>query len=211
MKNELFELAAKRMRKTVEQVLILEEKNLDSINYTLSMIDSAVNGKNEVPDHIKLHTIENDIIRELADEGPAVFIGHCAGHALKDRDDVLNVYIHGSKSFNKFRAIEKYHISPTEVDKIMKKIDRRRANFYNTTTEKKIDDINIYIEGIDIINLIKEYLNIYSSGELDDYFRMNHEIVFDTKKTVKEKVIELKDLALLKGGYDNITIVLVEV
>ena len=36
-------------------------------------------------------------------------------------------------------------------------------------------------------------------------------IVFDTKKTVKEKVIELKDLALLKGGYDNITIVLVEV
>ena len=132
--GEILELAAKRMRKTVEQVLILEEKNLDSINYTLSMIDSAVNGKNEVPDHIKLHTIENDIIRELADEGPAVFIGHCAGHALKDRDDVLNVYIHGSKSFNKFRAIEKYHISPTEVDKIMKKIDRRRANFYNTTT-----------------------------------------------------------------------------
>ena len=142
--GEILELAAKRMRKTVEQVLILEEKNLDSINYTLSMIDSAVNGKNEVPDHIKLHTIENDIIRELADEGPSVFIGHCAGHALKDRDDVLNVYIHGSKSFNKFRAIEKYHISPTEVDKIMKKIDRRRANFYNTTTGKKIDDINNY-------------------------------------------------------------------
>lgn len=56
--------------------------------------------------------------------------------------------------------------------------------YYN----KKIDDINIYIEGIDIINLIKEYLNIYSSGELDDYFRMNHEIVFDTKKIIIKKI-----------------------
>ena len=34
-------------------------------------------------------------------------------------------------------------------------------------------------------------------------------IVNDSSKNVEEKVIELKDLALLKGGYDNITIILI--
>lgn len=36
-------------------------------------------------------------------------------------------------------------------------------------------------------------------------------IVLDENKTVEEKVVDLKDLALLKGGFDNITIVLVKV
>lgn len=34
-------------------------------------------------------------------------------------------------------------------------------------------------------------------------------IVTDHTKTVEEKTVELKDLALLKGGYDNITIILI--
>ena len=54
--------------------------------------------------------------------------------------------------------------------------------------DKRIDELNIYIEGINITNLIKEYLNIYSSGELDDYFRMYHEIVSDTKKIIIKRI-----------------------
>ena len=36
------------------------------------------------------------------------------------------------------------------------------------------------------------------------------DIVSDNKLTLEQKVIDLKDLSLLKGGYDNVTIVLVE-
>ena len=34
--------------------------------------------------------------------------------------------------------------------------------------------------------------------------------VIDENSTVSEKVIDLKDMALMAGGYDNITIVLVK-
>lgn len=54
--------------------------------------------------------------------------------------------------------------------------------------DKRIDELNIYIEGINITNLIKEYLNIYSSGELDDYYKMNHEIVSDNKKIIIKRI-----------------------
>lgn len=36
------------------------------------------------------------------------------------------------------------------------------------------------------------------------------ELVNNENKTIEEKVLELKDLALLKGGYDNITVVLIK-
>lgn len=35
-------------------------------------------------------------------------------------------------------------------------------------------------------------------------------IVYDDTKTIEEKVIELKDISLLKGGYDNVTVILIK-
>ena len=34
-----------------------------------------------------------DTIKKLADKGPCVLIGRCADYALKDRDDVINLFI----------------------------------------------------------------------------------------------------------------------
>ena len=33
-------------------------------------------------------------------------------------------------------------------------------------------------------------------------------IILDKEKSVAQKTIDLKDLSLLKGGYDNVTVVL---
>lgn len=56
-----------------------------------------------------------------------------------------------------------------------------------------------------------DYYLICSDG-LHGYVSDNeiNEIVTDEKLSVEEKVIELKDLSLLKGGYDNVTVVLVK-
>ena len=35
-------------------------------------------------------------------------------------------------------------------------------------------------------------------------------IVLDKEKTLDDKTTDLKDLSLLKGGYDNVTVVLME-
>ena len=34
-----------------------------------------------------------DTIKKLADKGPCVLIGRCADYALKDRDDVINIFV----------------------------------------------------------------------------------------------------------------------
>lgn len=42
-----------------------------------------------------MYEAQRNIILELAEKEPCVIIGRNADYILKDRDDVLNVFIHG--------------------------------------------------------------------------------------------------------------------
>ena len=52
-----------------------------------------------------VYEVQRNIILELAEKEPCVIIGRNADYILKDRDDVLNVFIHGDMP-------EKYSVSP---------------------------------------------------------------------------------------------------
>ena len=45
-----------------------------------------------------VYEAQRKVILELADREPCVIIGRNADYILKDRDDVLNVFIHGDMS-----------------------------------------------------------------------------------------------------------------
>ena len=42
----------------------------------------------------KIYFAQEKIIKNLADEGPCVIVGRCADYILRDRDDVVNVFIY---------------------------------------------------------------------------------------------------------------------
>ena len=73
--------------------------------------------------------------------------------------------------------------------------------------------IGIYGECSADLHKVKdmEYYLICSDG-LHAYVSDDEiaKIVLDPDMSVEEKAIELKDISLMKGGYDNITIVLVK-
>ena len=70
--------------------------------------------------------------------------------------------------------------------------------------EKMNFDINL-VEDMKYYLACSDGLHSYVSDE-----EMKN-IILDENKSVEDKVVDLKDLALLKGGFDNITIVLVKV
>lgn len=84
-----------------------------------------------------IYEIQRKIILELADNESFVIIGRNADYILKDRTDVLNVYIHGNKPEKVKRICEIYKISEKEAEKKMADIDKRREANYNFYTEQK--------------------------------------------------------------------------
>ena len=76
-------------------------------------------------------------ILELAKKGPCVIIGRNADYILKDRDDVLNVFIHGNMPEKTQRIIRLYNVDEKKAVKMMADTDKRRMTNYNFYTEHK--------------------------------------------------------------------------
>lgn len=65
-----------------------------------------------------------------------VIIGRNADFILKDRDDVLNVFIHGDMPEKIQRIIHLYNVGEQEAVKMMADTDKRRMANYNFYTEQ---------------------------------------------------------------------------
>ena len=84
-----------------------------------------------------VYEAQRNVILELADKEPCVIIGRNADYILKDRDDVLNVFIHGDAPEKTQRIRQIYHVSEKDAAKMMADTDKRRMANYNFYTNQK--------------------------------------------------------------------------
>ena len=79
---------------------------------------------------------QRNIILGLAEKEPCVIIGRNADYILKDRDDVLNVFIHGDMPEKIKRITGLYNVEEKEAVKMMADTDKRRRTNYNFYTDQ---------------------------------------------------------------------------
>ena len=84
-----------------------------------------------------VYEAQRQVILELADKEPCVIIGRNADYILKDRDDVLNVFVHGDAPEKMQRIRQIYHVSEKDAAKMMADTDKRRMANYNFYTNQK--------------------------------------------------------------------------
>ena len=83
-----------------------------------------------------VYEAQRNIILDLAEKEPCVIIGRNADYILKDRDDVLNVFIHGDMPEKIQRITRLYNVGEQEAVKMMADIDKRRMANYNFYTDQ---------------------------------------------------------------------------
>lgn len=84
-----------------------------------------------------IYQVQRKIIQDIATKGNCVIVGRCADYILQDRDDVLNVFIHGNQPEKCKRIMELYHKTEKEALALMKDTDKKRSIHYNYHTEQK--------------------------------------------------------------------------
>ena len=84
-----------------------------------------------------VYETQRKVILELTEKESCVIIGRNADFMLKDRDDVLNVFIYGDLPEKVERICRLYHVSEQEAVRMMTDIDKRRMTNYNFYTEQK--------------------------------------------------------------------------
>lgn len=87
---------------------------------------------------------EAELIKKVADKGSCVIIGRCADFVLKDRENVIKVFIYSDKKDKMKRVTEIYGLEEEKAEKEINKINKLRANHYKYYTEKEWSDPRNY-------------------------------------------------------------------
>ena len=80
-----------------------------------------------------LFKIQSEVIRSIAGEGDAIFIGRCADYILRDMD-CLDVFVCAPLEFRIKRLMENEGLSADEAENLMRRKDRTRETYYNYYT-----------------------------------------------------------------------------
>lgn len=143
--RQILEAVAKDYHVPVEQIESYEEKATNSFLYSVyltSKMYSTDDNKASVEDNIYL--AEQRVIQKMAAPGPCIFIGHCAAQALKDRKDVLRVFIHAGQDVRLERAVKEYGIAQADAERVLRKFDKKRSNYYKANNDAEWKDFGEY-------------------------------------------------------------------
>ncbi len=90
--------------------------------------------------------LQSKIINELAEKGPCVIVGRCADYILRDRFDLLRVFVYADNEDRIRRITEEYKEAEAgkHPEKVLAANDKRRATYYDIYTDQKFGDYHYY-------------------------------------------------------------------
>ena len=85
-----------------------------------------------------------EAIRNLANEGSVVFVGRCADYVLRNRKDLLRVFIMAPLETRIRTMMERKHLSEEQARRLVKQVDKDRSSYYKYYTDQIWSEINNY-------------------------------------------------------------------
>ena len=101
-------------------------------------------GSSPLPTTAQIAEVQFQLIRELAEAGPCVIVGRCANHVLRERDDVLDIFVHACRDYRVNRTMESFQLSENAAVRLLKRTDKARKAYYKNYTGMDWNDPNSY-------------------------------------------------------------------
>ncbi|MDY5663016.1 MAG: cytidylate kinase-like family protein [Blautia sp.] len=115
----------------------------------------------------RLFEYQSQIIHNLADQESCVIVGKCADYVLRDRQNVVSIYIEAPRAFCLERTMQKMKVSADVAAATIENTDKYRADYYkyythgNYWTNPVNYDMTLNSEKVGIercVKVIEEYM-----------------------------------------------------
>lgn len=116
----------------------------------------------------ELFARQTKVINDLADSESCVIVGKCADYILKDRKNVISIYIEAPRRYCLKRIMDRMDVSESEAHRLISRTDRYRAEYYeyytggNYWTNPVNYDMTFNMERVgedNCVEIIKEYVS----------------------------------------------------
>ena len=108
---------------------IVTKSGLQIFQNVFSAGRSAGISQNYINDDLSFQDASS-VIREIAENGPAVFVGRACNYVLRDMQ-CLNVFLCSPVDNRIKRVAERMNISASEAEALIQKKDKERKDFYD--------------------------------------------------------------------------------
>lgn len=77
-----------------------------------------------------------EAIRTLAERSDAIFVGRCADYVLREREDLLRVFVMGALPRRIETVMARYSLGEEQAKKLIREVDKDRSSFYRYYTDQ---------------------------------------------------------------------------
>ena len=141
--KELLALAAQGSKIDAETMRRYDEKREHPlVDFMQTQATSFWHQYQTEPMHKRVAEAEFSAIRLLAEKGPCVLIGRCADYVLRNRTDVLRVFIRADDHIKVQRIIQRHGFEPDKALTYIRSTDKHRSAYYTAYTNWKWGDPN---------------------------------------------------------------------
>lgn len=150
--KEILTMAAENSGFSPAAMQHYDEKPSGSLIYSLYMTGAATS--DNLPLNQQLAFAQFNVIRKVAQADNCVIVGRCADYVLREKKNLLTVYLHAPMAYRASRIMAEQSIENTTLaEKTIKKQDKARADYYNFFTHKKWGDAGSAMLSIDTSTL----------------------------------------------------------
>ncbi len=115
-----------------------------------------------------LFNFQAKVIKGLAEQESCIIVGRCADYILRDKPNVVKIFVHASTEDCIVRLEDMYSLSRSELEKKIKRIDKRRAEYYKYYTGREwnnADNYDLCLNSAQLgydkcIEIVKAYLKV---------------------------------------------------
>lgn len=150
--KEILTMAAENSGFSASAMQHYDEKPSGSLIYSLYMTGAATS--DNLPLNQQLAFAQFNVIRKVAQSDNCVIVGRCADYVLREKPNLLTVFLHAPLAYRAERVMAENSIdSRALAEKTIKKQDKSRADYYNFFTHKKWGDAGSAMLSIDTSTL----------------------------------------------------------
>ncbi len=137
--------AAIQSGQTEQRVKVSDEMLASRFEYSQAAAASYyASAESSLPTTARIAEVQFQLIREMAEKGPCLIVGRCANHILREREDVLHIFIHASREDRIRRTMERLSLREKEAVRLLKRTDKNRKAYYKNYTGVEWNDPNAY-------------------------------------------------------------------
>ena len=138
--KEIVDEAAKHSDFSRDLINAYDEKRMNAF-----MLHAGGYGLNEnFRLNMQVVSAQFDAIREIASKGDCIFVGRCADYILRDRSDLVSVFILGDMD-ERLKCLERRQgLDVAAARKKIKEVDKDRSSFYKYYSDQVWGDAQNY-------------------------------------------------------------------